>query len=359
VAALARLERLPEKGPEARDYQRDLGEALHELAVLRSREDAEPAEALRLFARALDLRKYLCRQPDARHSDLRDLARTHGYLGDLLLRLDRLADADLAYWESQRIRLRLSKEERDDPDEAQFQLARAYGNFAAYHTRTGSPATARFFLEQALEIQRALAKKNAAVTEYQTDLADSCNAEAELLLRLEDRGDPQWRKQAMELAREAEAIFSKQSKGSAVAGLGLTRSLLLQARVKADRTPGEARLLLGPVLVLLDEALGQRRTPEALYQRAAATALLAETVEAATPERLREELRKQALALLVEAWTKQPSRLRPDDVRQDRAFKTLQKRPDFEKVLTSPPAVGHKADPRAGEVPGRGQKGDR
>ncbi len=82
---------------EARDYQRDLGEALHELAALRSQEEADPAEALHLFAWALALRKQLCRQPDALPTDLRDLARTHGYLGDLLLRLDRLAEADLAY----------------------------------------------------------------------------------------------------------------------------------------------------------------------------------------------------------------------------------------------------------------------
>jgi hypothetical protein len=56
------------------------------------------------------LRKQLCRPADATPGDLRDLARSHGYLGDLLLRLNRLSEADLAYWESQRLRLRLARD---------------------------------------------------------------------------------------------------------------------------------------------------------------------------------------------------------------------------------------------------------
>jgi serine/threonine-protein kinase len=335
-AALARLEKLPDKGPDALEHQRALGEALHGLAVLRGQEEAGPKEALALFARALELRKRLCARPDASPRDLADLARTHGYLGDLLLRLGRLADADLTYWESQRFRLRLAQG-TDDLDEARFQLARGYNNLAGYHRRTGSLATAEFFLGQSLEIRRELVKKNAAVTVYQTDLADACNSRAELLLRLGERGEPGWRERALEEAREAEKLYARQrrgNEGSTAVRLGLTQALVLQARLLVDGAPGEARLVLGRATVLLDKLLEERRPAEALYQRAQATALLAEMVPVS--EQTREDMRKQALTYLEEAFAKRFSQVQPDDARHDRAFRALRDRAEFARALAGP-----------------------
>jgi tetratricopeptide (TPR) repeat protein/predicted Ser/Thr protein kinase len=349
--ALARLERLSDKGPDTLDYRRGLGEALHELAILRGQEDADPQEALQLFERALQWRKQLGGKPDAPPSDLSALGRTYGALGNLLLRLNRLDEADLAYWESQRIRLRLEKTAAasDDLDEARFQLSRGYSDLAGYHARTGSPGTAGYFLEQALEIRRELVKKTPAVRAYQLDLAGACISHSELLLRLGDRSKPRWRQSALELAREAEKIYENQAKGnekSIAVRLGLTRAVLLQARLLIDGAPDEARLLLAQVTVPIDSVLKQRPTAEALYQRAAATAMLSETVPVA--EAVREGMRKQALTWLEQACKKSSAWARPYDVRQDRAFRVLRDRPELIKILANR-ASPEQSPPRKGD----------
>ncbi len=342
-AARERLQRLHQDKPDDAGLQRDLAEVLHVLAVLHSQEAADFSQAFKLFSQALSFREGLCERPNVpvtwRARDLRDLARTYGYLGDLLLKMDRLPEADLAYWQSQRIRSQLAQESGVDPDEARFQLARGYGNLAAYQTRTGSLGTAAHFLKEGMQIRRELFKKNPEVTAYQTDLAEACISEAELLLYAQDKADRQWQTRALELAREADALFSQLTKGhekAAQVRLGQLQALTLQARLLAEESGEMARGFLGKAGGLADGLLKQRQTAEALFQRALVSALLAELVSGPPDDPSKALLRTRALTELEQAYKKGFCRLHPDNVRQDRAFKGLREHPDFQKLLPTP-----------------------
>jgi tetratricopeptide (TPR) repeat protein len=336
-SARALLEPLHEQKPDDRDVQCDLGEALHGLAVLRSDDRDDFQEARKLFAAALELRTRLCEvEPSAKNH--RDLARTYGYLGDLLLEMNLLAQADGAYWRSHHLRLALVSEKGHDADqdEAKFQLARSDGNLAAYQIRMGSLATADHFLDESLKLREKLFEKNAEVTAYQVDLADAYNANAELVLHRRDDVGADWRQRALKLAQKAEALFKAQSKGNEKAPrvrLGLAQALTLQARVIADEPGGKARGMLGEAGQEVDDLLEQRPMAEALYQRAGISALLSELL-ADQPESSK-ALRATALDKLEQAYKKGFWRLHPDNVRRDRAFAKLRNSPEFEKIVAA------------------------
>jgi tetratricopeptide (TPR) repeat protein len=306
---------------------------LHSLAVLCSGIESEQGrkEAQAFYKRALDLRKALCRRRDATRQDHGDLARTHGHLGDLLLEMGDLAGADAAYWESHRIRERLFKEDKES-DDARFQLARSFGNFANYQTRVRALDTAINFLEQALEHRRDLVRDNPAVTEYQTDLADGCHDIAELLLLRAGKGDTERRDRALKLAQESEALYRRQQKNDEQAitvRRGLAESLALRARLLADSWPDEARTLLIESEVLFKKVLEQMKSADTHYQLAGVHALQAELAPAAS----REGHIKDALAELRTAFEMHFRRLHPDDVKRDRAFKVLRERSEFKQIL--------------------------
>jgi tetratricopeptide (TPR) repeat protein len=333
-SALALLEQLHRDWPAEPRNQRDLGEVLQWLAVLcaGNETDAGRKEALGYYRRALALRQDLCQRKAPIQGDRADLARTQGFLGDLLLEMSDLAGADAAYWESHRIREKLAK---DDPenDDAHFQLARSYANFANYQIRVRALDTAINFLEQTLKLRRELVARNPAVTEYQTDLADVCGDTAELLLlRGGTTGNRERRQRALELAREAEAIYRRQQKSdeqSINVRRGLAESLTLRARLLVDTAPAEAGPLLIEAEVLFRKVLQQRDTADSYYQLAAVHALQAELGSAAG----REARVKDALVALQKASELHFRRLHPRDVELDRAFKALHDRPEFRAVL--------------------------
>lgn len=338
-AALKRLEQLYERKPDDRVVQRDLAEALHLVAVLRSQEPAGFPEALKLFAQALKLREGLCARSGTAAS-CRDLARTYGYMGDLLMKMDRLGEADLSYWQSQRIRAHLARESSEDTDEARFQLARGYSNLAAYQTRLGSLGTASHFLNEAMEIRRELHKKNPEMTAYQTDLAEACNSAAELLLFMQDKADPEWKAKALDLAREAEALYGQQKKGNErapVVRLGQLQGLTLQARLLADESDEKARGCLGKAGGLADGLLKQHPTAEAFFQRAIVSSMLAELLSGPPDHPTKVILKANALKELTQAYNKGFCRLHPDQVMRDRALQVLREQPEFQEILLSAP----------------------
>ncbi len=304
---------------------------LHWLAVLCAGSEAGHKEARAYYQRALVLRKALCGRPDATPADRADLARTYGYLGDLLLEMDDLAGADAAYWDSHRLREKLAQDDRDD--DARFQLARSFGNFANYQTRVRALDTAISFLEQSLKLRRELVGRNPAVTEYQTDLAAACDEMAELLLlRGGDEGER--RARALELARESETMYRRQQQSdeqSLTVRRGLAEALTMRARLLVDMGADDARVLLIEAEGLLQKVLEQHGSAETHYQLAAVHALLAELA----PPAGREPRAKAALAELGKAFALHFRRLHRDDVGQDRAFKVLRQREEFQRLLAS------------------------
>jgi serine/threonine-protein kinase len=331
-SALMLLERLRQQVPHDVKVQRDLGEVLHWLGVLcaASESDSGRQQARQLYRRALELRKALCRRPEATPRVRGDLARTHGYLGDLLLEMGDLAGADAAYWESHRLREKLMEEDKDS-DEARFQLARSFANFANYQARARAVDTAINFLEQSLKLRRELVARNPAVTEYQSDLADACHDLGEWLL-LRGGDDTKRHDRALDLAREAEAIYRRQQKSdeqAITARRGLAEVLALQARLLVDTAPDQARPLLIEAEMLFRKVLAQRPSADTHYDLAAVHALQAELATRAG----REAARQAALAELAQAFALRFRRLHPEDVRQDRAFKGLRESAEFGRIL--------------------------
>jgi serine/threonine-protein kinase len=329
-SALALLEKLHKQSPAEVRSQRALGEVLHSLAVLCAASAAGQKEARTFFRRALVLRTALCKRDDATAADRADLARTSGHLGDLLLDMDDLAGADAAYWDSHRIREKLALEDKDN-DDAKFQLARSFANFATYQTRVRALDTAISFLEQSLKHRRELVARNPAVTEYQSDLADACGDLAELLL-LRGGEDGERRARALELARESETMYRRQRKSddqSFTVRRGLAEALAMRARLLVDSDHDEARALLIEAEMLFQKVLEQRNLADTRYQLAAVYSLQAELA----PPASREARAQAALAELGKAFELRFRRLHRDDVRQDRAFKVLRDRAEFKQVL--------------------------
>ena len=109
-------------------------ETLHDLASVISDKVGNHKEALGHYREALQIRRALVARREATELDRRDLARSLGYVGDLYLEMGDLQQADVAYWESHRIREKLA-EANPREYERKFQLARSWDNFGGYQTR--------------------------------------------------------------------------------------------------------------------------------------------------------------------------------------------------------------------------------
>jgi serine/threonine protein kinase len=333
LAALKLLERLVQERPVEQPYRRTQGEVLHWSAVLYAKEENNPEKALGFFNRALTLRRKLDQGPGATVRDHSNLAHTQGARGDLLLKMGRVADADVAYWESHLICEKLAKGEKAS-DEVRSYHASSYANLAGYQTRVRSLGTAVYCLKKALEIRHQLVTNNPAMTKYKADLAETQNDLAELLLLRATAGmdEKERRERAGNLACAAESIYREQMKNNEQTDsvrLGLARSLGLHARLVFDSSPDEARQLLRDAMDLLKKLLRQRETAEVHYQMAAVYSLMAEKCEA----QWRVQVTRNAIGQLELAGKKRFHRLHPEDVKQDRAFKVLHDHPAFRQFL--------------------------
>src|SRR5262249_3883475 len=125
---------------------------------------------------------------------LRDLARGHGYLGDVLLDDRKVHDADRAYWSSHRIREKVeaalgpAAKAADAPAaaadllDARMQLAGGWSTFPTAQPRQGARGPARHFAQKSLELQRKLVEASPNTVEYRIDLCDTLNRIAGLNL---------------------------------------------------------------------------------------------------------------------------------------------------------------------------------
>ena len=269
---------------------------------------------------------------------LRDLARSHGYIGDVELDLGRFPQADRSYWESHARRQALAKDPADH--EAQFQLARSFGNFANFQTRQRAYATALDYHRQAREIQQKLADAFPAFAEYRADLAGTDVRTAELKLLLGRPAAEVLRDLAAAQARFRELLADDGNDATARFGLG--ESLVLTAVVQTDAAQHEAaRATLEQARPFVEKLAEQRGDPRDFYALAQYSAIGIERPDMpAVGVKLRGE---RAVDALRKASAKGYRRRHPEDVRGDRAFKSLQNADGFADAVrdyakAAPPA---------------------
>ncbi|MFN9912222.1 MAG: hypothetical protein ACK53L_06540, partial [Pirellulaceae bacterium] len=108
---------------------------------------------------------------DSSRSLRRDLARSHGYIGDVQLDLGMPEQSLASYRQAEAIRRQLADEDPRDT-EARFQLARSFRNTGYFYDREGQLDQAIQEYAQARRYSEELVRERTAVTEYKSDLTD-------------------------------------------------------------------------------------------------------------------------------------------------------------------------------------------
>jgi serine/threonine-protein kinase len=233
------FEKLRGEQPDDRALQRDLAEVYHSLGEVFLERDADGRmrfQALRdsrtWFEKSRDLRAALVESSlgSERSNHERDLARSHGYLGDLCLAQGAVAEAVENYIRSRDYRRELLNTNPTDP-EYRFQLARGLGNFGNLERDyRGDLENALENFKAAHDFQWKLAKDFPEVERFQRDLGGTLNALAEVWL-LEASRHPEKKNEFGEAARQAAeqaiGIFSeiiRHNRLDAEGELGLAQS---------------------------------------------------------------------------------------------------------------------------------------
>ncbi|MFO0811225.1 MAG: protein kinase [Gemmataceae bacterium] len=322
-AARAGFAALTTESPDRPEYRMYLAEVWHQLGVLLGDDAATKTEALDAYAKGRELRKALCDEFPTADEYRRDLARSHGYIGDVELDLGQLAAADASYWESHRLREQLAKQPED-----RMQLGRSWGNFGNYQARVRAYSTALDFLEKSRHVQQDLVKEAPSFTEYQSDLAGTLCRIAELKLLQQKPADAAGPLQeAFNRYATLQAIDPK----NAGVRLGLVECHVLRALAALATNRAAAGPELDAARPLVEELCKQRGTAVDFYYRAALAALDAERPALAAKER--RELHDRANDALKQAIQKGYRRKHPDDLRRDRAFQSLRDTEGFAEVL--------------------------
>jgi serine/threonine-protein kinase len=197
--------------PDDRGLQRDLAEVYHSLGEVFLERDADSHmrfQALRdsreNFEKSRALRQELMENSrgSERSNYERDLARSHGYLGDLCLAQGAVPEAVENYVRSRDYRRELYKTNPTDP-EYRFQLARGLGNFGSLERDfRGNLAEALEEFQEVRDIQTKLADDFPEVERFRRDLGGTLNALAEIWL-LEAGRHPDKKREFGEAARQA------------------------------------------------------------------------------------------------------------------------------------------------------------
>ncbi|MEK6259102.1 MAG: serine/threonine-protein kinase [Planctomycetota bacterium] len=216
------MESLRKQPHQSANLGRDLAEVYHSLGEVNLDREVDVAardQALQVsqdfFERSAELRKGLLQTAarSDRRSLQRDLARSHGYLGDLYLAQGLVAKAEKSYKESKGLREELYRENRMDP-ESRFQFARGLGNFGVLERNfRGNLDHAVEVLTQAEELQSGLAKEFSEWEKIHLDLARTQSSLAEVYLwQAIDHSDQAAKDQAakyVDLSRKAAETAGK------------------------------------------------------------------------------------------------------------------------------------------------------
>lgn len=163
-------------------------DTIHELANWQYRQ-RNYTEAAKSFHQAINLRagylKELSQPTTAadmafNRSLRRGIARSYGYLGDVLRSQNDMPGATAAYAESESLRQALVDEQPAD-DEACFQLARSHENRCNLQARLGETAAALTALRPAEKLLVGITQEQPGIADYHYDLARVGNRLAVLL----------------------------------------------------------------------------------------------------------------------------------------------------------------------------------
>ena len=276
---------------EVKAWKADLASYHHDLGIFFN-VSSELDHALEQYLKGLGIREELCRCPAhgeptcydclaAADVDLRaQLGRSHGYLGDVYLSKGQEKEGDAAYQTSHKIRLDLTKKFARSAeiggkraDELKFQLARSFGNLAAFARYQGDLLKAIEYTEQATRLQRELIEK----AEKETDEPDE--RDNRLATYLEDY--------SYYLRTHAEYLIEDHRHGEALPDLDTARD---QYERLIALKPGRLKVYVGLARAALDRAtvlLATEHPDEASKALDAAREIAAKT----TDQRLDREYR--------------------------------------------------------------------
>jgi tetratricopeptide (TPR) repeat protein len=320
-------------------------EANHNLGILyfdwrRDSSDLDLAE--KHYLKGLEDRQQLTRpKTEAEYlKDLRDLGRSHGFLGDVYVEKGKFERADRHYWESHAKRSRIvdaldaaGKQPRVgqqfERDEARCQQARSFGNLGNLQYCRGHLRTSRDFYEKAHLAMKPLAENHPDDVYYINDFCYLTNRYAflRLLCAEADQGGDERRLaallalKAIEYNRDILASQPDLHSNKFV----LAQSCLLLAEAQIDDSPVDARRSLDEAASRLEASSKGSKNPEVLFERARVEGLrgeLAGTDRDATVQRV--------CALLQAALDAGALGGKPIDqvVAEYRAFKILRPKSD-------------------------------
>lgn len=331
--AIAELQAMVDADPQHLGRKQDLAEVWHIRGTIYS-PTKDKLAALDAFVKGRTLRQQLNAAAPNDRGILRDLARSYGYIGDVELDLGRLDDAEASYMKSHQLRQRLA-DERSADLETRFQFARSFSNFGNLHTRTRAFDKAESAYQQSLSIQNEVAQQDRSIADYQSDRIFTLTRLAELRIM---RGNAL--SQAAELAQQAvDAARPLDQAGVNSAGFQgrLADAILHAALAIIDERPADAQVMLNEVIELLapqasaDSAVSMLANVDAGYTLAAARALVSEREDLDDEERVRQ--RGDAMNKLSEAIRNGFRRKHPDDMRKDRAFRSVADTVEFADLM--------------------------
>ncbi len=233
------FEPLTVERPNSLSYRLGLAEALHSLAlVYDARLDRE--KCLEYHADAIRHRKLALAAASKRrftefiHEAKRDLARSHGYRGDVYVARGQYPEAEEDYREARRLRSQLVEALPADAS-VRFQNARGIANMGRLHDNQGQADRAIREYTKAVEEHEKIVTMEPAVTEYRRDLGFDSLTLAELQLDGNDAGKARPR---LERARlEYVLLGAEQSGPGSPDRMGLFRCRVNLAKASLGQTP--------------------------------------------------------------------------------------------------------------------------
>jgi hypothetical protein len=331
--ARAGLEDLTAQQPDRPDWQLILAEAYHKLGEVYSQRN-EWQKSLGSYRKGLEIRIQLVKKDETNRTYRTDLARSHGYLGDVQLVLG-LKEAEDSYARAEAIRKQLV-EDRGTDVAARFQLARSYWNTGRRLSWIGEEHEAIKAYEDHIAYLETFAASSEIDREFETDLAEAFNDLAELYIDVKPnsfRPDALLRRARGEYERLRQARPEDRT-----LLVDLLRTHLNFVRYQRKRSPAEANRELEQVDALA-QLVGQEsddphkrleRLQDYYYRKAATAALRSQLVPAKNPE-LRAEYLRQAREHLTSAERngyRNAARLK-----RDVAFEPLHRQPEFEALV--------------------------
>jgi tetratricopeptide (TPR) repeat protein len=312
---------------------RELAEVFHRQGEAYLTEENIP-KSLEFLEKSRDLREKLEAKadPDTLDACKRDVARSHGYLGDVYLQKGQLNNAINSYRVSRERRKALFEAHENDP-EHRFQYARGIANFGFYESSYGGN------LEQAIqdlrtasELQKGLCLQFPEISKFRLDLGHSLSALAEVYLfrsltsASDSNADEALCKDCLAEARDTYSDYYNQTKNTQMAEQGvngLAACNVIEAALQKRKDPGNSPAAAYNAETMLME----RHTLKTLAGDELLTLALAKALQ---------NDNRAAINLLNQAVDSGENRLFRIESHKESAFKTLvndpQYRRDFEAI---------------------------